>query len=104
MKSLLKQDKVQIDSLGRVVAIQELSARAFQDVVEAQRDGKGIEAAAIACKHGVVEWAGEDVDEIMLNVTPVILNDIAGKIFELSGADTKNSESGQSEDSSSDLH
>lgn len=104
MDSLLKTEKTQVDALGRVVALRELSAKAFADVVAAQRAEKGLEAAAIACKYGVIEWEKESVEDIMGSVTPFILNELASKIFELSGVDAKNSEGDQSEDSSSDLH
>lgn len=87
---------------GREFQIRELCTQAQIEMVEASRSDDGLKAVVIACKHGVLDWAEKTVEEIASSVPLSILQQIAESIYDLSGVESKNSESDPSEDSSSD--
>ena len=96
MKSFLRTEEITIR--GEPLTIRELTAR---DHI-AMDDLKGAEFVAAICKHSVIEWEEESLEDIQSKVPLSMLNEIAEKIYELSGVDAaKNSVSVPSVDFSS---
>lgn len=93
--SYLKSKRVTFD-FGEI-EITELPAAAQIEMIEAK--DKPFEGLFIACKYGA--WPDKSVDELKRTLTLKIANDVAAAVFDLSGADTKNSVTGTGEDSSS---
>lgn len=79
------------------IEITELSALAQIEMMEAK--DKPFEGLFIACRHGA--WPDKTVDELKRTLTLRIANEVAEAIFELSGVEAKNSETGTGAGSSS---
>jgi hypothetical protein len=86
IKDILKRETVTIDLVGSI-EIKELSARAQIEIAEAYRKEKSFDAAFIACKHGVVGWSDSTVEDISSSMPMKVINEIAQRIYKLSGFD-----------------
>lgn len=93
MKSYLKTQATEIDSIGETLTLRALSAGARSAFMESE--GSMADRLAIICQAGVMEWAEEKTEDIASNLSTDMINEISEKIFELSGVDL----SGDEEDS-----
>lgn len=99
--SYLKTKKVYIESLERDVELVELNVKGESEMLQAHKEGQALKAAAITVKYGCTQWRESDVDQIMEELPRRIVQEISGKVLDLSGGEEKNSESTPDEDSSS---
>jgi hypothetical protein len=97
--SYLREKQVFIDSLGESLVVRELPSIGQLEILEHQE--KPFEGVFIACKYGVKAWSDLSLDEIKSMISMRQASEISSVVFELSGVDEKNSESGPSADSSS---
>ncbi len=104
MESYLKTARVRVKHLDKEFEIRELSTRSWIELMELHRNGGSAHVAAAVCKHGVVGWEGETVEDIEKSVPAKAMEEIASAVYALSGVDLeKNSESAPKEGSSSGL-
>jgi hypothetical protein len=102
MQSYLKTQKVRIEYLGKDFEIRELSTHAWIELMELRRNGGEEHSAAAVCKHGVMGWETETVEDIERSVSAKAMEEIATAVYAISGVEQeKNSESVPNEDSSS---
>lgn len=93
--TFLKSKEVTFD-FGQLT-LHQLPAIAQIEMIEAKE--KPFEGLFIACRYGV--WPDKTTDELKRELTLQMANDIATAVFELSGVESKNSETDTGEDSSS---
>ena len=94
MESYLKTKKVRIAHLEKEFEIRELSTSAWIELMEIHRNGAGQHAGAAVCKHGVVGWDAETVEDIEKSIPAKAMQELADAIYALTGVDLeKNSES-----------
>lgn len=95
MRSFFKTEKIVVD--GEDLTLREFSAGDNA----ALSDKNAVDLPAIVCSLCVIEWQGETPETIRANVPARVMRQITEKVFEMSGADAKNSEPTPAGDSSS---
>ncbi len=85
MENYRKTERRTFDRVGEIT-IREVSVLGLEELAKAQgRGDTNFRLAAIAIKHGVVEWADESVETIMENLNEDLAQEISDAVGEFSG-------------------